>query len=62
MNPISAVAWSWRVLRGHSVTFAGLFASAILGVSLLAGFKHLLVRLGAPWYVWLSPAWTILSK
>lgn len=53
MNPVSAFSWSWRALRGHSVTFAGLFASAVLGISILAWFKHLLVRLGAPWYVWI---------
>jgi len=29
------------------------FALAVLGVSVLGGFRHLLSRLGAPWYVWL---------
>lgn len=53
MNPLSAVSWSWRALRGHSITFAALFASALLGFSILGGFRHLLTRLGAPWYVWL---------
>lgn len=48
---VSAVSWSWRALRGHSVTSAGLFASAVLGLSVLSGFHHLLVRVGAPWYV-----------
>lgn len=51
MNPISAVSWSWRALRGHSVTFAALFASSLLGLSVLAGFRHLLSRVGAPWYI-----------
>lgn len=51
MNPISAVTWSVRALRGHSITFAGLFASAVLGLSVVAGFRHLLSRLGAPWYL-----------
>lgn len=51
MNVISATSWSWRALRGHSVTFAGLFASAVLGLSILSGFHHLLSRIGAPWYV-----------
>ena len=53
VTPISAVTWSWRALRGHSVTFAVLLASAVLGISILGAFRHLLTRLGAPWYVWI---------
>jgi hypothetical protein len=50
---VSALSWSWRALRAHSITSAGLFASALLGLSIVSGFRHLLTRLGAPWYVWL---------
>lgn len=53
LNPLSALSWSWRALRGHSVTFAALFACSVLGVSIVAEFRHLLTRFGAPWYVWL---------
>lgn len=53
LNPLSALSWSWRALRGHSVTFAALFALSLLGVSVLSGFRHLLARAGAPWYIWL---------
>jgi hypothetical protein len=35
------------------VTFAALFASGVLGISVLGSFRHLLSRIGAPWYVWL---------
>jgi hypothetical protein len=47
------MSWSWRALRGHSVTFAAMFALGILGVSAISEFRHFLVRLGAPWYAWL---------
>lgn len=53
MNPFAAVTWSWRALRSHSVTFAALFAFGILGLSVVSSFRHLLVRLGAPWCLWL---------
>lgn len=53
MKLVSLLAWSWRALRGRSVTFAGLFAASVLGWSVITGFRHLLSRLGAPWYVWL---------
>ncbi len=53
LNPFSAVSWSWRALRGHSVTFAALFALSLLGFSAIAAFRHVLARLGAPWYLWL---------
>jgi hypothetical protein len=52
LNPFSALSWTWRALRGHSVTFAAMFALGLLGVSLIAEFRHLLTRLGAPWYAW----------
>lgn len=53
MHPWSAVAWAWRVLRGHSVVFAALFACGVLGISVIAAFRDLLSTLGAPWYAWL---------
>jgi hypothetical protein len=53
MNPVSGVTWLWRVWRSHSVTFAVLFATALLGISVLGGFRHALRQMGAPWYVWL---------
>jgi hypothetical protein len=53
LSPVSALSWSWRALRGHSVTFAALFALGILGVSAIAEFRHFLTRIGAPWYAWL---------
>lgn len=49
----SAMSWTWRALRGHSLTFAGLFACGVLGLSVMRGFRHLLGELGAPWYAWL---------
>lgn len=52
LNPFSALSWTWRALRGHSVTFAAMFALGLLGVSFVAEFRHLLTRLGAPWYAW----------
>ncbi len=53
MNPVSAISWFWRGWRGRSVTFAALFALGVMGVSVLGTFRHVLSRLGAPWYVWL---------
>ena len=53
LNPFSALSWSWRALRGHSVTFAAMFALGLLGISLVSEFRHLLTRLDAPWYAWL---------
>ncbi len=53
MDSWSAFSWTWRALRGHSLIFAGLFAFGILGVSLMTGFRHVLDKLGAPWYAWL---------
>ncbi len=53
LGAFSVVTWTWRVLRGHSITFAVLFALAVLGVPVLGEFRHLLARFGATWYVWL---------
>lgn len=50
---MTGVSWLWRALRGRSVTFAVLFSCGILGLSIVGEFRHLLSRLGAPWYVWL---------
>lgn len=52
LDIVPAISWTWRALRGHSVTFAALFALALLGVSTLAVFRQVLERLGAPWYAW----------
>jgi hypothetical protein len=51
VNPFSGVTWVWRALRGGSVTFGALFALGVLGLSAVSAFRHLLHRLGAPWYV-----------
>jgi hypothetical protein len=53
MDRFSLVPWFWRALRGHSVTFAALFALGILGVSVVGWFRHVLRELGLPWWVWL---------
>ena len=53
LNPVTALTWSWRALRGHSVTCAALFALGLLGLAVIPMLRHLLSRLGAPWYVWL---------
>lgn len=55
MNPVSAL-WFWRGLKGHSVTFAALFASLVLGASISGGVHRLLAALGVHWlYVILIP-------
>ena len=55
MNPISAL-WFWRGLKGHSVTFAALFASVLLGASISGGVQALLATLGVHWlYVIILP-------
>jgi len=57
VNPLSALSWSWRALRGHSITFAALFGCSALGLSLLSVFRGWLSRSGAAWYVCLiAPA------
>jgi hypothetical protein len=48
----SAMSLAWRALRGHSVTFAALFACGLLGLSVVGEFRHLLGRWHAPWYAW----------
>lgn len=65
MNPFSGATWLWRALRGGSVTFGALFALGMLGLSVISAFRHLLGRLGAPWYVlFVAPivVVTILAK
>lgn len=53
---IGVIGWFWRGLRGHSVTFAMLFASFLLGLSIAGGFGRLLSALGLHWlYVLLVP-------
>jgi len=52
-NPFSIFVWFWRGWRGGSVTFAALFALALFGVSAIGGLRHVLHKLGAPWYLWL---------
>lgn len=48
--------WFWRGLMGNSVTFAALFASVLLGVSIAGSFQKLLGSLGVHWlYVILIP-------
>jgi phosphotransferase system glucose/maltose/N-acetylglucosamine-specific IIC component len=62
VNPVS-VLWFWRGLKGHSVTFAALFASLVLGLSISGGVYRLLTALGVHWlYVLILPtvlfSWT----
>lgn len=53
---IGAVTWFWRGLKGHSVTFAALFASLLLGISIAGGVGRLLTSLGVHWlYVLILP-------
>jgi hypothetical protein len=51
VNPLTEGSWLWRAWRGHSVTFAALFALAMLGVSAVGSFRHVLRELGAPWWL-----------
>lgn len=50
---VSGLSWAWRALRGHSVTFAALFACGLFGLSIMGSIRRLLNRVDAPWYVWL---------
>ncbi|MSU73052.1 MAG: hypothetical protein EXS43_12055 [Opitutus sp.] len=50
---VSGFSWAWRALRGHSVTFAALFACGLFGLSIMTSIRRLLNRVDAPWYVWL---------
>lgn len=55
VNPF-AISWLWRGLRGSSVTFALLFASCLLGLSLSHYVKLALTKLGVHWlYVLILP-------
>jgi hypothetical protein len=55
VTPISTL-WLWRGISGHSVTFASLFASVLLGFSISKGFHHYLAWLGLGWiYVLIVP-------
>jgi hypothetical protein len=49
MNLFSSATWLWRALRGQSVTFAALFALALLGLSVVRILRHLLAAAGVPW-------------
>lgn len=49
MNPLSAVTWLWKALRGRSVTFAALFALTLTGFSVITWLKWLLAVSGAHW-------------
>ncbi len=54
---LGAVSWFWRGVKGHSVTFAALFASVLLGASIAGGLGRLLATLGVHWlYVLILPA------
>jgi phosphotransferase system glucose/maltose/N-acetylglucosamine-specific IIC component len=53
----AAIVWFWRGLRGHSVTFAALFASVLLGASIAGLLHRLLSALGVHWlFVLILPA------
>ena len=55
VNPFE-FSWLWRGWRGKSVTFALLFASALLGLSLSHYVKLALSKLGVHWlYVLIIP-------
>ena len=53
MDLLPGIGWLWRGLRGRSVTFAALFALAVLGFSVTRWLRYVLDRLEAPWLVWL---------
>jgi hypothetical protein len=55
INPF-AISWLWRGFKGNSVTFALLFASLLLGMSLSHWVKVGLTHLGVHWlYVMIIP-------
>ena len=55
VNPF-ALSWLWRGFKGRSVTFALLFASFMVGLSLAHFVKVALTRLGVHWlYVLILP-------
>ncbi len=56
VNPF-ALSWLWRGFKGKSVTFALLFASFVLGMSLSHWVNVALTRLGVHWlYAIIIPA------
>jgi hypothetical protein len=56
VNPF-ALSWLWRGFKGKSVTFALLFASFMLGMSLSHWVNVALTRLGVHWlYAMVLPA------
>jgi hypothetical protein len=56
VNPF-AISWLWRGLKGNSITFALLFASFVVGLSLSHYVNVLLTRLGVHWlYALILPA------
>jgi hypothetical protein len=56
VNPF-AISWLWRGFKGNSVTFALLFASFLVGLSLSHYVNVLLTRLGVHWlYAMVLPA------
>ena len=64
VNPF-AIAWLWRGFKGRSVTFAMLFATAILGLSLAHLARVALAKLGFHWlYVLILPMvlFSLLAK
>lgn len=55
VNPFE-LSWLWRGLRGNSVTFALLFASCVVGLSLSHYVQLALSKLGVHWlYVLIIP-------
>jgi len=55
VNPF-AISWLWRGFKGNSVTFALLFASFLVGLSLSHYVKLGLTKLGVHWlYVMIIP-------
>jgi hypothetical protein len=49
VNLFSAGSWLWKALRGHSITFAALFALGALGLSIVRLLQNALGALGVPW-------------
>ncbi|MBA3850037.1 MAG: hypothetical protein C0502_08580 [Opitutus sp.] len=53
---IAVVSWFWKGLRGHSITFAALFASFVIGGSFADLIRLALARLGVHWlFVFVLP-------
>jgi len=64
VNPF-AISWLWRGFKGNSVTFALLFASFLVGLSLSHWVKVALTKMGVHWlYVLILPVifFTWLAK